>query len=112
MKTINIEFLLAESKVGSYGPSEFSVHLDRTECDTLYAIRAGLIETDSPVMSRPAVTAGGPELIRWLLRRVAGVSEKPIPEPPPEPVLKPPVAEGDEPADEGTEDGPTPNKVE
>ena len=66
----------AEPRPGCHCPSTFSVNLDHIERDALYGIRQGLVESGQLVNRRSANTVSGPELIRWLLRRVAGVDDK------------------------------------
>ena len=83
MNTVSIKLPMAEPKAGSHRPSRFAVHLDPVERDALYSLRAGLVESGELVNRRPANSVGGPDLIRYILRRIAGVDEKPIPAPKP-----------------------------
>ena len=81
MDAVDITVRLAEPRPGCHKPSRFSVRLVGPERDVLYQIRAALIEAGESVNGRPADTATGRDMVRWLLRRVAGMNEKPVPTP-------------------------------
>ena len=81
MNTITIELPLAEPISNSHRPSRFAVHLQPVERDALCSLRAGLTEAGTLVNRRPADSVSAPDLIRYILRRIAGTVEKALPAP-------------------------------